>query len=77
MMDRVIPTTLSPAEQRNLRDVTIRVDPVGTGFSILRTRHAWIPSPLSALSRNSRSPAVTKRSSTHRALFSHDARLEP
>ena len=33
MMDRVIPTTLSPAEQRSLRDVTIRVDAVGTGFS--------------------------------------------
>jgi predicted permease len=45
MMDRVIATTLSPAEQRNLRDVTIRVDPVGTGFSILRTRYErplWI-----------------------------------
>ena len=49
MMDRVIPTTLSPAEQRNLRDVTIRVDAVGTGFSALRTRYEqplWIGSAL-------------------------------
>ena len=49
MMDRVIPTTLSPAEQRNLRDVTIRVDAVGTGFSLLRTRYEqplWIGSAL-------------------------------
>ena len=49
MMDRVVPTTLSPAEQRNLRDVTIRVDAVGTGFSLLRTRYEqplWIGSAL-------------------------------
>jgi predicted permease len=49
MMDRVIPTTPSPAEQRRLRDVTIRVDAVGTGFSILRTRYEqplWIGSTL-------------------------------
>src|SRR2546428_49209 len=49
IMDRVVPTTLSPAEQRNLRDVTIRVDAVGTGFSILRTRYEqplWIGSAL-------------------------------
>ena len=49
MMDRVIPTTLSPAEQRNLRDVTIRVDVVATGFSLLRTRYEeplWIGSAL-------------------------------
>ena len=49
MMDRVIPTNLSPAEQRNLRDVTIRVDPVGTGFSFLRIRYEqalWIGSAL-------------------------------
>ncbi len=49
MMDRVIPTTLSPAEQRNLRDVTIRVDAVATGFSLLRTRYEeplWIGSAL-------------------------------
>ncbi len=49
MMDRVIPTTLSPAEQRNLRDVTIRVDSVGTGFSGMRIRHEqplWIGSAL-------------------------------
>jgi predicted permease len=49
MMDRVIPTTLSPAEQRSLRDVRIRVDAVGTGFSILRTRYEqplWIGSAL-------------------------------
>ena len=49
MMDRVIPTTLSPAEQRNLRDVTIRVDAVGTGFSVLRARYEqalWIGSAL-------------------------------
>lgn len=49
MMDRVIPTALSPAEQRNLRDVTIRVDAVGTGFSLLRTRYEqplWIGSAL-------------------------------
>lgn len=48
-MDRVIPTTLSPAEQRNLRDVTIRVDAVGTGFSGLRSRYdqpLWIGSAL-------------------------------
>ncbi len=38
-MDRVIPTTLSPAEQRSLRNVTIRVDAVGTGFSLLRSRY--------------------------------------
>ena len=40
---------LSPAEQRNLRDVTIRVDAVGTGFSLLRTRYEqplWIGSAL-------------------------------
>ena len=49
MMDRVIPTTLSPAEQRNLRNVTLRVDAVGAGFSILRTRYEqplWIGSAL-------------------------------
>jgi predicted permease len=49
MMDRVIPTTLSPAEQRRLRDVTIRVEPVGTGFSLLRTRYdqpLWIGTAL-------------------------------
>src|SRR5919106_596001 len=49
MMDRVIPTTPSPAEQRRLRDVTIRVDAVGTGFSILRTCYEqplWIGSAL-------------------------------
>ena len=49
LMDRVIPTTLSPAEQRNLRDVTIRVDAVATGFSLLRTRYEqplWIGSAL-------------------------------
>jgi predicted permease len=49
MMDRVIPTTLSPAEQGNLRDVTIRVDAVGTGFSALRPRYEqplWIGSAL-------------------------------
>src|SRR4029453_11643239 len=49
MMDRVIPTTLSPAEQGRLRDVTIRVNAVGTGFSILRTRYEqplWIGSAL-------------------------------
>lgn len=49
MMDRVIPTIPSPAEQRNLRDVTIRVDAVGTGWSILRTRYEqplWIGSAL-------------------------------
>ena len=49
MMDRAIPTTLSAAEQRNLRDVTIRVDAVGTGFSALRTRYEqalWIGSAL-------------------------------
>ena len=48
MMDRVT-TTLPPAEQRSLRDVTIRVDTVGTGFSILRTRYEqplWIGSAL-------------------------------
>ena len=49
MMDRLIPTTLSPAEQRNLRDVTIRVDAMGTGFSVLRARYEqalWIGSAL-------------------------------
>src|SRR3989441_143725 len=49
IMDRVVPTTLSPAEQRNLRDVTIRVDAVGTGFSFLRIRYEqplWIGSAL-------------------------------
>jgi predicted permease len=49
LMDRVIPTTLSAAEQRNLRDVTIRVDAVATGFSLLRTRYEqplWIGSAL-------------------------------
>jgi predicted permease len=49
MMERVVPTTLSPAEQRNLRDVTIRVDAVGTGFSGLRIRYEqplWIGSAL-------------------------------
>jgi predicted permease len=49
MMDRVIPTIPSPAEQRNLRDVTIRVDAVGTGYSLLRTRYEqplWIGSAL-------------------------------
>jgi hypothetical protein len=49
MMDRLIPSTLSPAEQRNLRDVTIRVDAVGTGFSVLRARYEqalWIGSAL-------------------------------
>ena len=39
MMERAIPNTLSPAEQRNLRDVTLRVDAVATGFSLLRTRY--------------------------------------
>jgi predicted permease len=49
MMDRVIPTALSPAEQRNFRDVTIRVERMGTGFSLLRTRYEqplWIGSAL-------------------------------
>jgi predicted permease len=49
MMERVVPTTLSPAEQRNLRDVAIRVDAVGTGFSGLRIRYEqplWIGSAL-------------------------------
>jgi predicted permease len=49
MMKRVVPTTLSPAEQRNLGDVTIRVDAVGTGFSGLRIRYEqplWIGSAL-------------------------------
>jgi predicted permease len=49
LMDRVIPAIPSPAEQRRLRDVTIRVDAVGTGFSILRTRYEqplWIGSTL-------------------------------
>ena len=49
IMDRLIPSTLSPGEQRNLRDVTIRVDAVGTGFSVLRARYEqalWIGSAL-------------------------------
>ena len=49
MMDRLIPSTLSPAEQRNLRDVSIRVDAVGTGFSVLRARYEqalWMGSAL-------------------------------
>lgn len=49
LMDRVIPATLPPADQRYFRDVRLRVDPVGTGFSILRTRYEralWIGSAL-------------------------------
>jgi len=49
MMDRVIPTTLSPAERRNLRDAPIRVDAVGMGFSLLRSRYEqplWIGTAL-------------------------------
>lgn len=49
LMDRVIPATLPPADQRYFRDVTLRVEPVGRGFSLLRTRYEqalWIGSAL-------------------------------
>ena len=45
LMDRVTPTTLPPADQRYFREAGVRVDRVGTGFSILRTRYEqalWI-----------------------------------
>jgi len=57
MMDRVISTSLSPIEQRNLRNVSIRVDSVGRGFSELRIRYQealWIGCGLTlALDRKS------------------------
>lgn len=49
LMDRVTPTTLPPADQRYFREAGVRVDRVGTGFSILRTRYEqalWIGSAL-------------------------------
>ena len=49
LMDRATPTTLPAADQRSFREAGIRVDRVGTGFSILRTRYEqalWIGSAL-------------------------------
>lgn len=49
LMDRVTPATLPPADQRYFREAGVRVNWVGTGFSILRIRHEralWIGSAL-------------------------------
>ena len=49
LMDRVTPAALPPADQRYFRNAGVRVDQVGTGFSLLRTRYEqalWIGSAL-------------------------------
>ena len=49
LMDRVVPTTLRPNDQRWFREARVRVDRVGTGFSGLRGRYEqawWIGSAL-------------------------------